>query len=307
VASASERRALQVLAIMSVSTEVLRKCIPLLFEKAVAEPKFCALYADLSAILSRELAAHDYGSDDGKPISFKRELLNTCQVRFWPPCLLRHALKQLMHAASVAVAAPSSAAHHPEVQRTAKRSGASLNSAPMHALQQPRPGSAGSARGRHKRPFEVHPGILRAGCNFHACVELSEGPAALQGLQQRHRGMQDEFEGMEEQREKLRLEPSDSEADADYARRKLKMRQLGTMRLLAELFNRDLLTPAIMKIVTTELLSRGKSAGGYDSDLIECLVQVWPSYYSALSRDARLALLRSTAALITSSPPRRAA
>lgn len=69
------------LGIMSVSTEVLRKCIPLLFEKAVAEPKFCALYADLSAILSKELASHDFGSSEGKPISFKRELLNTCQVR----------------------------------------------------------------------------------------------------------------------------------------------------------------------------------------------------------------------------------
>lgn len=70
------------LGIMSVSTEVLRKCIPLLFEKAVAEPKFCALYADLSAILSKELATHDFGiSSEGKPISFKRELLNTCQVR----------------------------------------------------------------------------------------------------------------------------------------------------------------------------------------------------------------------------------
>jgi translation initiation factor 4G len=73
----------QVLGIISVSTEVLRKCIPLLFEKAVAEPKFCALYADLSAILSKELASHDYGtSPEGKPITFKRELLNTCQACF---------------------------------------------------------------------------------------------------------------------------------------------------------------------------------------------------------------------------------
>lgn len=80
---------------------------------------------------------------------------------------------------------------------------------------------------------------------------------------------------MEEQREKLKREPAGSEADGEYARRKLKMRQLGTMRLLAELFNRDLLTPAIMKIVTAELLSRSRSATGlYDSDLIECLVQV---------------------------------
>lgn len=58
------------------------------------------------------------------------------------------------------------------------------------------------------------------------------------------------------------------------AARKLKLRQLGTLRLLAELFNRDLLTPAIMKIVTAELLSRSKTGGVYDSDLIECVVQV---------------------------------
>lgn len=65
-------------------------------------------------------------------------------------------------------------------------------------------------------------------------------------------------------------------ADCRQAARKLKLRQLGTLRLLAELFNRDLLTPAIMKIVTAELLSRSKTKGAYDSELIECVVQARP-------------------------------
>jgi hypothetical protein len=47
----------QVLGIMSVSAEMLRVCIPLIFEKAVAEPTFCVLYADLCAVLTRELDA----------------------------------------------------------------------------------------------------------------------------------------------------------------------------------------------------------------------------------------------------------
>jgi hypothetical protein len=78
---------------------------------------------------------------------------------------------------------------------------------------------------------------------------------------------QDEFEGMEQQREKL--DPSDEES-----RRRLKMRQLGTMRLLAELYNRDLLIQAVMKIVVSQFLERSIVDGVYDSDLIECLVQV---------------------------------
>ena len=65
---------------MSVSADVLRACIPLIFEKAVAEPTFCVLYADLCAVLTRELdASPRFGNDEtGKAVTFKRELLNTC-------------------------------------------------------------------------------------------------------------------------------------------------------------------------------------------------------------------------------------
>ena len=52
-----DRMCVQVLGIMSVSAEMLRVCIPLIFEKAVAEPTFCVLYADLCAVLTRELDA----------------------------------------------------------------------------------------------------------------------------------------------------------------------------------------------------------------------------------------------------------
>jgi hypothetical protein len=157
----------QVLGIMSVSAEMLRMCIPLIFEKAVAEPTFCVLYADLSAVLSRELDERaTFGTDNGKTVTFRRELLNTCQ---------------------------------------------------------------------------------------------------------------DQFEAMEVQRTKLFAGGNTDE----YERRQLRMRELGTIRLLAELFNKELVTQAIMKIVISGLLSRGCPGGHFDGDLIECIVQVCDATSSA--------------------------
>jgi hypothetical protein len=151
---------------MSVSAEMLRMCIPLIFEKAVAEPTFCVLYADLCTVLFRELdASPSFGSDNGKPVTFRRELLNTCQ---------------------------------------------------------------------------------------------------------------DQFEAMVVQRKELLSEGGADEGD----RRHLRMRELGTIRLLAELYNKELLTQSIMRIVISDLLSRGCPGGNFDGDLIECLVQVRLLYYS---------------------------
>lgn len=90
-------------------------------------------------------------------------------------------------------------------------------------------------------------------------------------------GLQDEFEGMQQQREKLAEAAGQAAAEQEYERRKLKMRQLGTLRLIAELFNRDLLTHSVMRIVMMDMLDRCRSsAGAYDVPLIECLVQVGP-------------------------------
>eukprot|EP00892_Ulva_mutabilis_P008950 jgi/Ulvmu1/6427/UM003_0056.1 len=169
----------QVLSIMAASPEVLRASIPLLFEKAVAEPTFCALYADLSSVLSASLADHDFGTESGKPVAFRRELLNACQ---------------------------------------------------------------------------------------------------------------DEFEGMQLQREKVAADAGGDPAELEYARRKLKMRQLGTLRLIAELFNRDLLTHSVMRIVMMDMLDRCRTSGGaYDVPLIECLVQALTIAGEKMSKTEKIA------------------
>lgn len=171
---------------MSVSAEMLRVCIPLIFEKAISEPTFCALYAELCAMLTRELDAQPtFGSEQGKVVTFKRELLNTCQ---------------------------------------------------------------------------------------------------------------DQFEAMEAERDALLAGES---KDDEAARRALRMRELGTVRLLSELFNKDLVTQAIMKIVVAELMKRACPEGNFDGDLVECIVQVccppplWRSHgrYAAFARCTRPARL----------------
>lgn len=80
---------------------------------------------------------------------------------------------------------------------------------------------------------------------------------------------------MQQQREKL-AEAAGDPAEQEFARRKLKMRQLGTLRLIAELFNRDLLNHSVMRIVMMDMLDRCRAGGAYDVPLIECLVQARP-------------------------------
>ena len=65
------------------SPERLHTCIAQVFEKAVAEPHFVELYAELCAALSKRLPEFaSSGADGGKPITFRRVLLNTCQEEF---------------------------------------------------------------------------------------------------------------------------------------------------------------------------------------------------------------------------------
>jgi hypothetical protein len=89
---------------------------------------------------------------------------------------------------------------------------------------------------------------------------------------------QDQFEGMAEQRgallEAAAAAPANGgTADAAAGRRALRMRELGTVRLLAELYNKDLVTPAVINIVVKELVKRGCPGGNFDGDVIECVVQ----------------------------------
>ena len=61
---------------------ILKRTIALVFESAVAQPTFCAMYADLCHVLSREVPEFPPSGDDPRPIKFKRVLLNTCQDEF---------------------------------------------------------------------------------------------------------------------------------------------------------------------------------------------------------------------------------
>merc|ERR1719324_795808 len=68
------------------SADILKKSITTIFEKAVAEPTFCFLYAELSLRLSKEVpefpSAPAEDGTPGKPMAFRRVLLNTCQEEF---------------------------------------------------------------------------------------------------------------------------------------------------------------------------------------------------------------------------------
>jgi len=62
------------------SVELLNAIIKTFFDKAVWEPKFCSLYAELCRRLSENVP--DFPTDGGKPVTFKRLLLNRCQEEF---------------------------------------------------------------------------------------------------------------------------------------------------------------------------------------------------------------------------------
>ena len=80
-----DRLAAQLVDHASVSADVLRGAIALVFEAAVAQPTFVATYADLCNYLASrvpEFPADPSAGPDAKPMGFKRVLLNTCQEEF---------------------------------------------------------------------------------------------------------------------------------------------------------------------------------------------------------------------------------
>lgn len=62
--------------------DVLRSTIALIFEKAVAEPSYCAMYAELCDCLAKELPEWPPAEGDDKPMTFRKVLLNTCNDEF---------------------------------------------------------------------------------------------------------------------------------------------------------------------------------------------------------------------------------
>ncbi len=70
--------------------------IQLLFEKAVLEPTFCPMYAQLCSDLNEKLPPFPSDEPGGKEITFKRVLLNNCQEAFEGAGKLREEGWQMM-------------------------------------------------------------------------------------------------------------------------------------------------------------------------------------------------------------------
>lgn len=64
-----------------------------IFDKAVLEPTFCPLYAELCVKLSKALPEFNEGED--KPVTFRRVMLNTCQEEFEAAESLRDEVKRM--------------------------------------------------------------------------------------------------------------------------------------------------------------------------------------------------------------------
>lgn len=66
----------------SIITIILQGVISLIYDKAVLEPTFCPLYAQLCFELNKGIPPFPPTEPDGKEITFKRILLNICQEAF---------------------------------------------------------------------------------------------------------------------------------------------------------------------------------------------------------------------------------
>ncbi|XP_037486223.1 eukaryotic translation initiation factor [Triticum dicoccoides] len=64
------------------TADILKDVISLIFEKAVFEPTFCPMYAQLCSELNDNLPTFPSEEPGGKEITFKRVLLNNCQEAF---------------------------------------------------------------------------------------------------------------------------------------------------------------------------------------------------------------------------------
>ncbi|CAJ2649608.1 unnamed protein product [Trifolium pratense] len=77
------------------SADILKGVISLIFDKAVLEPTFCPMYAQLCSDLNEKLPPFPSEEPDGKEITFKRVLLNNCQEAFEGAGKLREELAQM--------------------------------------------------------------------------------------------------------------------------------------------------------------------------------------------------------------------
>ncbi|XP_027358510.1 eukaryotic translation initiation factor-like isoform X1 [Abrus precatorius] len=77
------------------SADILKDVISLIFDKAVLEPTFCPMYAQLCSDLNEKLPPFPSEEPGGKEITFKRVLLNNCQEAFEGSDNLREEVKQM--------------------------------------------------------------------------------------------------------------------------------------------------------------------------------------------------------------------
>uniref|UniRef100_A0A7N0V2B2 MI domain-containing protein n=1 Tax=Kalanchoe fedtschenkoi TaxID=63787 RepID=A0A7N0V2B2_KALFE len=75
--------------------DILKDVISLIFDKAVLEPTFCHMYAQLCSEINDKLPLFPSNEPGGKDISFKRVLLNTCQEAFEGSDNIRAELRQM--------------------------------------------------------------------------------------------------------------------------------------------------------------------------------------------------------------------
>lgn len=75
--------------------DILKGVITLIFDKAVLEPTFCPMYAQLCSDLSEKLPPYPSEEPGGKDITFKRILLNNCQEAFEGAANLRAEIRKL--------------------------------------------------------------------------------------------------------------------------------------------------------------------------------------------------------------------
>ncbi|XP_027330944.1 eukaryotic translation initiation factor-like isoform X1 [Abrus precatorius] len=77
------------------SADILKGVISLIFDKAVLEPTFCPMYAQLCSDLNEKLPPFPSEVPGGKEVTFKRVLLNICQEAFEGADKLREEVRQM--------------------------------------------------------------------------------------------------------------------------------------------------------------------------------------------------------------------
>lgn len=201
-----ERLLNQLLEVITTS-DILKHTITLVFENAVAQPTFCAMYADLCLSLSRELPSFPPPEGEDKPVAFKRVLLNTCQDEFEGAATAREVRGHISSQLGVVVGAHSLAGASARIATT------------LH-----------TAWHLHECPNNIRREEASAG--YPGSTFLSLLPCLP--LQ--------ELANITAPDERVAVE------------KRVKSRTLGTVRLIAELYRKEVVKEAIIVVCLRELL-----------------------------------------------------